>query len=262
MNFRSILNKRNYFYMYYLICGYHKSVRKIAKISPDLDTINNLSELLKVKNYEKIVVVASGPSVNNMIPQRENVLYLCTNNSLKLVDKCNFVYIVYDPFFLTKYLKKFNSPQNWIATIFWITDNGSQESAIPFFKIKKYFNCYSRNKEELLITNFKYEKDSNKIYKTIIEYIAVNFNFDFRGINSGFTSVIIGFVLAHFNNIPIEIYGFDMGEGGEEYFDKSDVLGKSIKGERNKLIVRSFLEKAYLKEMTISNNSNFLNYQK
>lgn len=260
MNFKSIFKKRNYNYFFQLIKPYNDSVRNIPTDISEINDIDKLSDYFDVTHYKKIVVVASGPS-SNKIRLEDDALYICTNSSLQLVKKQSFIYIIHDPYYLTIYLKSFPGYQFWKGTVFWIVNNNSKINNTSFQKVFRYLLKKSRIKKEILITDFDYNENSKTLDKSLKTYLKSKFDFQYKSINSGFNCVLIGCVLSHFNNIPIEVFGLDMGEGGDVYFNKKANIGKSIKGENNKIIVKDFLLKAYQSDINIINYSNFMNYE-
>lgn len=260
MNFKSLFNKNNYNYLFNLIKPYNGSVKDIPTDISELSDLTSLLNYFEIDKYKKIVVVASGPSSNKM-KLEDDALYLCTNRSIQLVKEKNFIYIVYDPYFLTLYLKSFPEYPFWKGTFFWICNNNTKINSISFEKALKYLHKKSRTKKEILITDFQYNINSKNLDLLLKSYIEDVFNFKYYSINSGFTSVLLGCVLAHLNKMPIEIYGLDMGEGGNAYFDREAPIGKSIKGENNRLIVKQFFMKSYQSNLKITNYSNFMNYE-
>jgi len=260
MDFKSIFKKRNYNYFFQLIKPYNDSVKNRPTDITKINDINNLSNYFEVYKCKKIVVVASGPS-SNKIKLEDDVLYLCTNNSLQLVKQKKFIYIVHDPYYLTIYLKSFTGYKYWKGTIFWIINNNSKINFISFQKVINYLSKKSREKKEILITNYEYNENSKNLDEYLKSYLETYFNFQYKSINSGFNCLLIGSVLSHLNKVSIEIFGLDMGEGGEAYFNKKANIGKSIKGENNKLIVKDFLTKLYQSDIEITNYSNFMYYE-
>lgn len=260
MNLKSIFNKRNYYYFFQLIKPYNNSVKNKPTDISKIDDLVSLSNYFAISEYKKLVVVASGPT-SKQLKLEDDVLYLCTNNSIELVKQKSFIYIVHDPYYLTIYLKSFSEYKYWKGTVFWIINNKSKINTISFQKVIKYLSKKSRTKKEILITDFDYNQQSKNLDKSLKNYLEKNFDFNYISINSGFNCVLIGSVLANLNQMPLEIFGLDMGEGGDAYFNKKAIIGKSIKGENNKEIVKKFLLKAYQSNIKITNYSNFMNHE-
>lgn len=261
MNLFSLFNVRNYKYLYYLVKPYEKGVVPSPLNYEDFDSLDAITSYFKLREFSKIIVVASGPSSKN-VTLEDRAIYFCCNDSINIVSSKPFLYMVHDEFYVVKYLKSFSRYyHNWKGTIFWLVNNGSTSNTKSFERIKRFLGKRSRNRREFLITDYEYSPSSLKIFNEISEVLRENFNFEFQSINSGFNSLIFACVLSFFNDLPVEVYGLDMGEGGESYFNKDAKLGKSIKGENNKKIVGDFLSKLYATELKIKNFSNFMKYE-
>ncbi|MGB8704597.1 MAG: hypothetical protein WCD31_06185 [Gillisia sp.] len=77
--------------------------------------------------------------------------------------------------------------------------------------------------------------------------------------NSGFLILVFGYMLAYYGGIPLKIYGLDLGEKEEAYFNKQVKLGKTIKSDFTKKKVREFLEEIYDSDkIKVENFSYFL----
>ncbi|GGF08497.1 hypothetical protein GCM10011518_17150 [Flavobacterium limi] len=226
----------------------------------DYDSLDDLSNYFKIADFKKIVVVASGPSAKKIVPEKD-ALYFCCNDSINIVKSMPHVYVVHDPFYLTLYLKSFMASEKWLGTIFWIIDNNSKVNSNSFEKVLHYILRKHRNKREFLITNYKYNKSSELLHKELTESLKEDFNFTYQSINSGFNTLMLAAVLACRKNKVLEIYGLDMGIGGNQYYNKKASIGKSISGDHNKEIVKDFLNQLYKRKNKIYNASNFMNYE-
>ncbi len=261
MNLSSLFNIRNYKYLYYLAKPYDKGVVASPLKYENFDSLDAISNYFKIKDFSKIIVVASGPSSKNVVLEDE-AIYFCCNDSINIVCSKPFVYIVHDEFYLVKYLKSFSKYyHNWKGTIFWLVNNGSASNKKSFERVRTFLGKRSRNRREFLITDYEYSTGSQKVFNEISQILNENFKFEFKSINSGFNILVFASVLSFLNDLPLEVYGLDMGEGGEGYFNKDAKLGKSIKGENNKNIVRDFLSKVYGTKLKIKNFSNFMKYE-
>lgn len=260
MNLFSLLKKRNYTFLYHSIKPYVRSVKNEKKDYTNYSSLVSLSEYFEFHKYKKIIVVASGPSAADMILE-EDALYFCCNDSIKIVKSKPHIYIVHDQFYLVKYLKSFNSTNNWLGTLFWIYDNKSKINYNSFKKVLNYITIKSRERREFLITNFNYSKSSESLNLDLVEALQNDFNFTYKSINSGFNTLLVASVFALKNKKVLEIYGLDMGIGGDKYYNKNAVIGKSIKGDNNREIVINFLSNLYKKDMKIYNRSNFMTYK-
>ncbi|CAD0008461.1 hypothetical protein [Flavobacterium salmonis] len=260
MNVFSLFKKRNYIYFYHRLKPYSRSVRKGMLDYSDYESLNNLSDYFRISDFKKIVVVASGPSAKKIVLEKD-ALYFCCNDSINIVKTMPHIYVVHDPFYLIKYLKSFVPTDKWMGTTFWIMDNKSKINSNSFEKVLYYILRKHRNKREFLITNYKYNKSSEFLYKELIESLKEDFGFTYQSINSGFNTLMLGAILALKKNKPLEVYGLDMGIGGNQYYNKSASIGKSISGDNNKEIVKDFLNQLYKQKIKIYNASNFMNYE-
>lgn len=260
MNLFSLFRKRNYIYFYHLVKPYTHSVVKKKVEYDDYNSLNSVCDYFQIDQYKKIAVVASGPSATKLNLEDET-LYFCCNDSINIVNSKPHIYVVHDSFYLVKYLKSFKGNEKWKGTMFWIFNNNSKNNYISFKKVYNYITKKSRSKREFLITNFNFCNSSDSLNSEFILTLQKEFDFTYKSINSGFNTLLIASVLALKANKPLEIYGFDMGEGGDQYYNKKAFIGKSIKGEENKKIVSEFLNSLYLKGMTINNQSNFMTFK-
>lgn len=260
MNLFSLFRKRNYIYFYHIVKPYTSSVIKRKSEYDNYDSLTSICDYFQIAQYKKITVVASGPSATKLNLD-DDTLYFCCNDSINIVDSKPHVYVVHDNFYLVKYLKSFKGTEKWKGTIFWIFNNNSQTNYISFKKVYNYITSKSRSKREFLITNFNFCKSSESLNSELFLTLQKEFDFTYKSINSGFNTLLIASVLAFKANKSLEVYGFDMGEGGDQYYNKSAFIGKSIKGEENKKIVSEFLRNLYLKKMKINNESNFMTFK-
>lgn len=259
MNLLSLLKKRNYIYFYHKLKPYSKSVKKGMLDYEDYDSLDNLIDYFRIADFKKIVVVASGPSAKKIVLEKD-AIYFCCNDSINIVKSMSHVYVVHDPFYLTIYLKSFMPSEKWLGTAFWIMDNNSKINSNSLEKVLQYILKKHRNKREFLITNYKYNKSSGVLYNELIERLKEDFDFTYQSINSGFNTLMLAAVLASKKDKPLEIYGLDMGIGGDQYYNKKAIIGKSISGDHNKEIVKDFLNQLYKQKIKVYNASNFMNY--
>lgn len=119
MNLKSLFNKRNYKYFYYSIKNYPSSVKDQKLNYNGFDNFEKLVEYFELNKFKSFAVIASGPSSKKIIYQKD-VLYFCTNDSIELVKDYNYIYIVQDLFYLTKYLKSHNARNGWRGSMFFL----------------------------------------------------------------------------------------------------------------------------------------------
>lgn len=255
MKLDSLFNKRNYKYLFFKLKFYPKSVYNKSKNYSEVKDIYDLIEYFEVNKFKSIAVVASGPSSKKIILEKD-ILYISTNDSQRLVNKANFIYIIQDQFYLQKYLKTFKDYVNWKGTVFFLEDNNLNQPS--YFKINRYLSKRSRRKKEFLISNIKNKKYQNTIFNQFDSYLQNNIKLNYECINSGFMCVQIAYVFSFLTNKPLIIYGLDMGVGGETYYNLKSSLGKSIKSDVNKEKVAKVLNAMYKSNVNVINNSNFM----
>src|SRR5690606_15092743 len=75
--------------------------------------------------------------------------------------------------------------------------------------------------------------------------------------NSGVFLLLLGYYLAVKTNLPLEIYGLDLGIGGNLHFNGNGIVGKSVTDDRVKKNVQIYLDFMYREYGFIKNYSNF-----
>ena len=254
MKLKSIFNKRNYKYFYYSIKKYPKHVKNIKTDNSDFVNFDKLVKYFELNNFKNFAVVASGPSSKEIIFQKD-VLYFCTNDSIELVKDFNYVYIVQDLFYLTKYLKTHKGEHGWRGSIFFLENIMLNRKS--HIISKTYLENKSREKKEFLISNFINNNNSSRLFNEFLDKLK-DVGVNFKSINSGFTCVQMCFLFSIITDKKMTIYGLDMGFGGEEYFNKKQKLGKSIKSNNNREKVREVLKSIYNSDVKVCNMSNFM----
>lgn len=254
MDYRSLFRLRNYQHFFHRVKPYPGSVRDEALDYSEFKDLRDLIEYLDIKKYHKIVVVASGPSASKITREQGNIYFSC-NDSLRLVQDLPHVYMLYDMFYLTRYLKTFEGGNSWKGSVFWYNFNNPHSHKI--YKLtRKYLIQYSRIRREFLITNRNGE-DLKSLYLEVEDLLQVAFDYRHYRVNSGFNTLVFAALLAYLMDKPLEIYGLDMGIGGDAYFDKKSPLGRSVKSEKNRGLVAVFLNKLYNSKVEAKNFSNF-----
>ncbi len=257
MNISSLLKKRNYEYLYNIIKPYPKGVTNTPKDYSQFSKLSEIISYLEVESYNKIVVVASGPSSKELTLEN-NALYFTTNKAITLVKDYNHAYIVNDSYYMSTYLKRYKPSTKWKGTFFWYTTSPAVRENSTIKMLYKYLENKSRTRREFLITNVDDGQALHTIHEELITFVKDKLGISYFGVNSGFVTLVLAYIIAHYSNKKLEIYGLDMGENGEGYFDKKVAVGKSIKGENTKQIVGEFLDKIYeQKGEEIINNSYF-----
>ncbi len=254
MKFKALFNKRNYIHFYHLIKPFPEHVNSTELDNSNFNNLNSLIEYFDVEKYEKIVVVASGPSAQKLVPDK-SCLYFCCNDAIKLVNETDFIYMLQDPFYLMRYLKTFKGKQNWKGTVFWFFYSGSSKNM--YDSIVDYLMRKSRKRREFLITNNGNKPSAKQIYEEINSVLKDVFKYEHYGVNSGFNTLVFAAVIAYIAGKPLEIFGLDAGVGGEKYFNKNSSLGLNIKKDQTKLKIGEFLQAIQRSDLIFYNYSYF-----
>ena len=254
MDFKSLFRLRNYQHFFHRIKTFPAEVNKKPLSYSEFKDLNAIITYFEVEKYNKIIVVASGPSATKLEKEQGNLYFSC-NDSLRLVRDFDHVYMLYDMFYLMRYLKTFQGESGWKGSIFWYNFNNSHSHKI-YEITRKYLNQYSRKRREFLITN-KSGEDLEPLYLKVEGLLQEAFEYRHYRVNSGFNTLVFAALLAYVANKPLEIYGLDMGAGGDAYFDKKSKLGRSVKSKKNRELVGVFLDKLYNSKVETKNFSNF-----
>lgn len=255
MDYKSLFRFRNYQHFFHRIKPFPESVRKERLQYSEFKDLKALIDYLEIEKYNKIVVVASGPSATKMKKDGRNIYFSC-NDSLRLVQDLQHVYMLYDMFYLTRYLKTFEGGSGWKGSIFWYNFNNPH--SLKIYKLtRKYLDHFSRKRREFLITN-KSEEELEPLYRQVEDLLQEVFDYRHYRVNSGFNTLVFAALLARLEDKPLEIYGLDMGIGGDTYFDKRSPLGRSVKSEKNRELVAVFLNKLYKSKVETKNFSNYM----
>ncbi|WP_147678606.1 hypothetical protein [Algibacter pacificus] len=258
MKLASFFNKSNYKHFYHLLKPYPKGVgnsKPDFSCFPDIQSIVNY---LEVEKYKSIVIVATGPSSRSLNYNKEN-LYFCTNRALYLMKNMPFVYLVNDGYCLVKYLKKFKSPSNWKGTFFWYFTTKTRKNSREFDLLNTYIKTKTRSKKEAIITNTNEHHVLNHIHNELIDFLKKELEINFFGVNSGYVLLVFTYIIAYYGKKPIEIYGLDLGEKEEAYFNKTVELGKTIKSDFTKKHFKQFYDVIYNNDkINVINHSFFM----
>ncbi len=208
-------------------------------------------------NFQKIVVLGSGPSLNKLKKFDLTTLYLTSNSSVCKVINYNFVYFTFTREYINTYLKKGFKQKGWQGTFFLFTKSKKANSIrmASYQKIRSYLSTNQSHKNDILFSDIENSGIANSNYDLINQFATENMNLKFVDLNSGVSLLIIGIFLAQKRKIPIEIYGIDAGMGGKKYANsKIEIPGNEIQNSKN----ISALEKIYryLKD----NNIDFTNH--
>lgn len=234
-----------------LVKLYHFKIHFKSIFTTDKKSLESLNIEVLIEKYadkDKIVVVCSGPSTKQISTSSSN-LYLTTNSAYSLVKNEDCLYYVNDGFYIKKIL----------AEKAFLKDN--QE--ILFFYYEGAANLKDQDfllqKINLLRNKVKYfiSKEVNQInYNTFINFYKEK-GLPIKIQNSGVFLLLFGYYLAEKLNVPLEIYGLNLGIGGATHFDNKGIVGNSVLKDGVKENVKMYLSYMYDEKKDIRNYSNF-----
>lgn len=213
----------------------------------------HISDILeKYKNKKKIVVLASGPSANRMTKDTDS-LYLITNTGNRIVGDIDFLYYLNDEFYIKRALAK-PSIIKQQEVLFFYTDSKQHKSGLDY--LLKYLRFFKGKKLYFLTRNIDDEVSVNNYNDFEDFYLRRNLPVKIQ--NSGMFLLLFGYYMAYNMNLPLEIYGIDLGIGGIVHFDKKGYFGDSVTRDRVKENVKMYLDFMNSEyEGNIRNYSNF-----
>lgn len=245
------LRKRSFALIYRLIVLYKRIV--FSRKSVNLN--NPISKLLKeYQHKKKIVVFASGPSAKKAEINPDH-LYLVTNNGYKPMIKKNVDYLLYlnDLYCVNRILADNSFYSSDQTIIFYYSDSDLHIKGWNYVKNKLYLL-----NEKNLIFLLKNESYSDALKNFMdFEKFFKDRNLPVKIQNSGMFLLLLGFYMATKLNLPLEIYGLDLGIGGNIHFDSSESPGKSVTRNRVKENTSNYLDFIYQNHFDVRNYSNF-----
>jgi hypothetical protein len=245
-----LLKKRVLAKVYSIIISVKKNFFK-ANLIESLCLVDDIVSDYKKK--KRIIILCSGPSANKAkITDKD--LCLVTNSGYSMVNKFDFLYYVNDGYFIKKVLAMhpffFKKNQK---ILFYYQETNEHKKGFCFLskysgllKGKKLFFLTELDATETSSLNFK---DFYDFYKERDLAVKVQ--------NSGMFLLLFGYMLSVKMNLPLEIYGLDLGIGGEFHFDKKGVVGKSVIDNRVKKNTEVYLNYMYSEKSDIFNYSYF-----
>jgi hypothetical protein len=238
--------------VYLLIIAFKKLLMKGTK-NQKFVTLSVLK--LKYAKKKRIVVLASGPSANK-VPLDSTTLYLVTNSGYKLIKGFDFLYFVNDGFYIKKLLAfgNFYLKENQ-ELVFFYQDSDLHKKGLNF--LEKYIGLL-KNKRIYLISEIALQSNAKANWKQFSDFY-IEKKLPIKIQNSGVFLLLMGYFLAKEMNLPIEIYGLDLGVGGAKHFDNKGVTGKSVTNDRVKKNVKMYLDFMNKDCTVFINNSNFKN---
>lgn len=244
------LFKKRFLVKVYSLIIYIKKIKKSNSIQ-SVFLVDDI--LLEYKEKKKIVVLCSGPSANK-VEVCSNNLYLVTNSGYSLVNESEFLYYVNDGYYIKKllamhslFLKKNQK------IIFYYEETEGHNKGFEFLS-----KCYKllNSKKIFFLTKLDATEASLANFKGFHDF------YEKRGLpvkiqNSGVFLLLFGYMLSVKMNLPLEIYGLDLGIGGEFHFDRKGVVGKSVINSRVKENIEMYLNYMYSEKDDIFNYSYF-----
>jgi|GEM_PF-4692857 len=202
---------------------------------------NPISSVIEIKQwvnkfskFEKIIVCASGSSLNNLKKNSDKFLYITTNSSVSKVLDYHFIYFTFTREYINVYLRHGFKNKGWEGTIFRFTQSKAYHKIrmSSYDKVLDYLSKYHRNKPELLLSDIQKNSPEEANFNELNQFIKSNLNFNFDNENSGISILLLGYYFAKKLNKPLEVYGLDAGIHGGQYFNKSGHPGKEISNEK------------------------------
>jgi hypothetical protein len=245
-----LLQKRIYSKIYYITILLKKILtfneKKFAAYS-----IDYLIDKYSTKN--KIIIACNGPSALKLIDKSQKNLYLVTNNGNELVKNQDFLYYVNDGFFIRKILAKSKFLKFNQEILFYY--NNSIHHRRGFKYLIENINSL-KDKKKIFIS--RELNDSNSIANfDSFERFYSDRNLPIKIQNSGIFLLLFGYFLSTKMNLPLEIYGLDLGDGGKKHYNNKGIVGKSVTEDRIKKNVKLYLNYMYNESSLIKNYSNF-----
>ncbi|WP_310992272.1 hypothetical protein [Aequorivita marina] len=245
-----LLQKRIYSKIYYITILF----KKAFTFKDNEFSTGSIDYLIKKYSAkEKIIIVCNGPSVLTLKEKSNKNLYLVTNKGKELVEHQDFLYYVNDGFFIRKILSRSKFLKFNQEVLFYY--NNSEPHKRGFEYLMKNI-CLLKNKNKVFISRELNDANSISNFDTF-EKFYFDRNLPIKIQNSGVFILLFGYFLATRMNLPIEIYGLDLGEGGKRHYDNKGVVGKSVIEDRVKRNVKMYLDYMYKESLSIKNYSNF-----
>lgn len=230
---------------------YHFKIYFKSIFAVNIEPIKSLDIETLVDKYshkEKIVVMCSGPSTNQLSTSSSN-LYLTTNSAYSLVKNEDCIYYVNDGFFIKKILSQGHFLKSNQELVFFYYE-GAANLKDQKFLVQKI--SLLKNKHKYFISR----EINSANYNYFINFYKDK-NLPIKIQNSGVFLLLFGYLLAEKMNVPLEIYGLDLGIGGAIHYDSKGIVGKSVLKDGVKENVKMYLSYMYQRKRGIKNYSNF-----
>jgi len=220
---------------------------------------HSLIELLnEYKEKKKIVVFCSGPS-GKKVTIENDYLYLVTNDGYKRMVNENVEYLLYlnDQYCVRRILANNSVYKNNQKIIFYYSDSTLHQQGWKYLEDKVHI--LDKLSLFFLLNNTEYPVAQENFIKLESFYKLKNLEIKIQ--NSGMFLLLLGYYFAETLKLPLEIYGLDLGVGGNVYFNSNASPGKSVTRDRVKVNVKMYLDYIYRNHFDVKNFSNFYGNQ-
>lgn len=192
----------------------------------------------KYSEKKKIVVVASGPSANEVV-LNEDSLYIVTNSGYRLVKDFDYLYYINDGFYVKKVLAIGDYfLKDTQEIIFYYQNSELHKKGYCF--LNEHLTKLSK-KSKYMISELDSHSESLENWNHFSGFYSQR-NLPIKIQNSGVFILLFGYFLAVEMGLPIEVYGLDLGIGGVKHFDNKGVVGQSIINDRVRSNVKMYLD--------------------
>lgn len=215
----------------------------------------SLSDLLEeFKHKNKIVVFCSGPSAKKATIEK-NALYLVTNDGYRRMLNEDIEYLLYlnDQYTVRRILANNSIYKKNQKVLFFYSSSILHQDGWRYLENKVHL--LKEKSLFFLLDNKRYPKARQNFLE--FEQFYHKENLEVKIQNSGMFLLLFGYYLAKELELPMEIYGLDLGLGGNYYFDSKTSPGKSVTRDRVKVNVKMYLDHIYTNHFEVKNFSNF-----
>ncbi|MRT17195.1 hypothetical protein F3C99_09515 [Vitellibacter sp. q18] len=245
-----VFQKRIYSKIYYITI----LLKRIIIIKDIKCATYSIEYLLnKYSTKDKIIIACNGPSALKLIDKSPKNLYLVTNNGNELVKDQDFLYYANDGFFIRKILAKSKFLKFHQEILFYYNDSEHHRKGLEYLMVNIGL---IKNKKKIFISRELKDVKSISNFDSFEKFYSDR-NLPIKIQNSGVFLLLFGYFLSTKMNLPIEIYGLDLGLGGNKHYNNKGIVGKSVTEDRIKKNVKLYLDYMYSESSLIKNYSNF-----
>jgi hypothetical protein len=210
-----------------------------------------------LNNKDSITVVLSGPSSANVTFDNKT-LYFVTNNSYRVVSGAKLLYFLYDPYFVYRYLKLNYYIKKSIVLLFYPSTSHRNIKEWNNKIIDKASSIFAKSKNSN--SEFIISPHHSVDYSSIHEYFLRNLKWDGEFYNSGIILIMLAAFFAKTKQIPLNIYGLDMGVGGMKHIDsKNNIVHPKFLSDKNLKGIASLLKNISNDLYSLYNNHSYFN---